>query len=43
MKTQYYAAASLDGFFSREYSQIFNAPPLRDIINLRQTAVSGRI
>jgi AraC-like DNA-binding protein len=26
--------------FSREYSRQFGAPPLRDIINLRQQAVS---
>jgi AraC-like DNA-binding protein len=25
--------------FSREYSRLFGAPPLRDIINLRQMAV----
>jgi AraC-like DNA-binding protein len=24
--------------FSREYSRLFGAPPLRDITNLRQTA-----
>ena len=28
--------------FSREYSRIFGAPPLRDITNLRQTAAGGR-
>lgn len=28
--------------FSREYSRLFGTPPLRDITNLRQTAVSGR-
>lgn len=27
--------------FSREYSRFFGAPPLRDINNLRQTAVAG--
>ena len=29
--------------FSREYSRLFGAPPLRDITNLRQTAVGGRV
>jgi transcriptional regulator GlxA family with amidase domain len=29
--------------FSREYSRLFGAPPLRDITNLRQITVSGRI
>lgn len=28
--------------FSREYSRLFGAPPLRDITNLRQMAVDGR-
>lgn len=28
--------------FSREYSRLFGAPPLRDITNLRQLAPSGR-
>lgn len=28
--------------FSREYNRLFGAPPLRDITNLRQTAVEGR-
>jgi AraC-like DNA-binding protein len=28
--------------FSREYSRLFGAPPLRDIINLRQMAADGR-
>ncbi|HET7318565.1 MAG TPA: AraC family transcriptional regulator, partial [Nitrospirota bacterium] len=26
--------------FSREYSRLFGAPPLRDITNLRQTATT---
>lgn len=29
--------------FSREYSRLFGAPPLRDITNLRQMAVGGRV
>lgn len=29
--------------FSREYSRLFGAPPLRDITNLRQMAVDGRV
>lgn len=29
--------------FSREYSRLFGAPPLRDIMNLRQLATSERI
>ena len=29
--------------FSREYSRLFGAPPLRDISNLRQMAVGGRV
>ena len=29
--------------FSREYSRLFGAPPLRDITNLRQMAVDGSI
>lgn len=29
--------------FSREYSRLFGAPPLRDITNLRQMAAGGRV
>lgn len=29
--------------FSREYSRLFGAPPLRDITNLRQMAVNGSV
>ncbi|HET6421018.1 MAG TPA: AraC family transcriptional regulator, partial [Geobacteraceae bacterium] len=41
------AAAFLVGYespsqFSREYSRLFGAPPLRDITNLRQIAVGER-
>ena len=28
--------------FSREYSRLFGAPPLRDITTLRQMAIGGR-
>jgi AraC-like DNA-binding protein len=29
--------------FSREYSRLFGAPPLRDITNLRQMTVGERV
>jgi len=29
--------------FSREYSRVFGAPPLRDIMSLRQMAGSARV
>jgi AraC-like DNA-binding protein len=29
--------------FSREYSRLFGAPPLRDVMRLRQTVVSAAV